>query len=264
MKKKSGSIHMIHPTQVAVGYAEVAVKMDELLKYEKDGELQKYLKSKIIPCVLGPDNIVYITDHHHLGLALTVLAHDWDKENPKKSNDNPFVSCNFNILYDFSKSKLPRKEFFKVLDSLNFLHSFDENGQKVDAYENIPKRLIDLQDDPYRSLAGFVRKSGGYNKVEIHYIEFMWADYFRTQLPIEEVEKNFKKAVLKAIPLALSDEAQTLPGWKGVEILKNLKTGFIDKIKANKKDINESTNNIKASIGQAKESSSDNLPLKFK
>lgn len=255
---------MIHPTQVAVGYAEVAVKMDELLKYEKSNELEKYLKSKVIPCVLGPDNIVYITDHHHLGLALTVLAHDWDKENPKKTENNPFTKCVFNILYDFSKSKLPQKEFFKVLESLEFIHSYDENGQEVEPNANIPKRLIDLKDDPYRSLAGFVRKAGGYNKVETHYIEFMWADYFREHITKEEVEKNFKKAVLKAIPLALSDEASHLPGWKGVEILKTLKTGFIDKIKANKKEINESSNNIKTSIGQAKETLPNTLPVKFK
>lgn len=264
MKKRYGSIDMIHPTQVAVGYAEVAVKMNELANYEKKGDLEKYIKSKPIPCVLGPDNVVYITDHHHMGLALTVLANEWSQNNKKSTEENPFKVCCFNILYDFSKSKLPRKEFFKVLSSLNFLHPFDENGIEVEPSQSIPKRLIDLKDDPYRSLAGFVRKSGGYDKVDTHYVEFIWADFFREKITLEEVEKNFKKSVIKAISVALSDEANNLPGWKGVEILKSLKSEYLDKIKLGKTSINESSNQVKESIGQAKEILTNPQPIKFK
>ena len=263
MKKQVGLIDMIHPTQIAVGYSEVAVKMEELTKYEKEGTLEKYIRSKPIPCVLGPDNIIYITDHHHLGLAMTVLANEWEKDNQKKSRqENPFVHCTFNILYDFSRSKLPTKEFFKVLESLDFLHSYDENGQKTN--HTIPRRLIDLKNDPYRSLAGFVRKSGGYNKVDTHYIEFQWADFFRKHITKEELDKNFKKAVIKGISLALSDDAQELPGWKGVEVLKGLKEGFIERIKANKKAINSSSSYVQNTVEQAKENLTNPLPIKFK
>jgi len=262
MKKYNGSIDMIHPTQCTVGYAEVAVKMEELSKYEKNGELAKYLKSKEIPCVLGPDNIIYITDHHHMGLALTILAAEWQEENPKKAKEeNPFIKCTFSILYDFSKSNLPKKEFFKVLDSLHFVHKYDENGQPQ-KYGEIPKRLIDLKNDHYRSLAGFVRKSGGYKKIDKPYLEFEWADYLRQHISIEEIENDMKEAVTKGVQFALSEKANHLPGWTGLEVIKNLKPNFVERINNGKK---KAVNfNIIDNIETAKANTSNTKPIKFK
>lgn len=260
MKKYNGSILMIHPTQCTVGYAEVAVKMEELSKYEKNGELAKYLKTKEIPCVLGPDNIIYITDHHHMGLALTILAAEWQENNNKKNlEQNPFLKCTFNLLYDFSKSNLPKKEFFKVLDSLQFIHQYDENGQPGG---EIPKRLIDLKNDHYRSLAGFVRKSGGYKKVNKPYLEFEWADFFRKHITIEDIENDMKLAVTKGVQLALSDQAKDLLGWTGLEITKNLKPNFVERINNGKK---KAVNfDIVENIEVAKATHTNTKPLKFK
>jgi hypothetical protein len=262
MKKQYGLIDMIHPTQITVGYAEVAVKMDELMKYEKAGTLEKYLRSKPIPCVLGPDNIAYISDHHHLGLALTVLASEWGKNNPKKPRlENPYVHCMFNVQYDFSKSKLDKKGFFKVLDSLRLLHPYNEFGEKVK--KQIPTRLIDLKNDSYRALAGFVRKSGGYSKIDMPYLEFMWADFFREHVTQEELDKNMKGMVLKCITLALSDEAKNLPGWKGIAILNGLKNEMVDMIQVHKKVLNESSENLQKTIAETKETYPLQKPQKF-
>lgn len=253
---------MIHPTQCTVGYAEVAVKMEELSRYEKEGTLSKYLRSKHIPCVLGPDNIIYITDHHHMGLALTILATEWSEQNPKKDDfTNPFIHCSFEILHDFSKTKLGKKEFFKVLESLHFTHPYDENGKKGDI---IPRRLIDLKNDPYRSLAGFVRKSGGFEKVKTYYLEFIWADFFRQHITREELDKNFKKSVTKGIGLALSEEAQKLPGWTGVEITKSLKSDYIERINNGKTKINNIASILEDTIETAKDKQPHIKPLKFK
>lgn len=262
MKKYNGSIHMIHPTQCTVGYAEVAVKMEELSKYEKNGELAKYLKTKEIPCVLGPDNIIYITDHHHMGLALTILAAEWQEANPKKTKEeNPFTKCTFGIQYDFSKSNLPKKDFFKVLDSLHFVHKYDENGQPQQ-YGEIPKRLIDLKNDHYRSLAGFVRKSGGYKKIDKPYLEFEWADFFRKHISLEEIEQDIKEAVTKGVQLALSEKANFLPGWTGLEITKNLKKNFVERINNGKK---KAVNfDIVDNIETAKATHTNTKPIKFK
>lgn len=260
MKKTAGTIHMIHPTQCTVGYAEVAVKMEELAKYERNGELDKYLKSKVIPGVLGPDNIIYITDHHHMGLALTILAAEWAEMNPRKEKSaNPFTKCMFNVLHDFSKSGLSEDKFFTVLESLQLLHPYNENGKK----ENyIPDRLIDLENDHYRSLAGFVRKSGAYKKINQAYLEFVWADFFRKHISIEEIEDDMKDAVSKAIGLALSEKAQNLPGWIGIEIIKPLKKNFVERITSGKK---KSINfNIDNHVEIVKENSSNKGPTKFK
>lgn len=260
-QRYKGLIHMIHPTQCTVGYAEVAVKMEELSNYEKAGTLEKYLRLKTIPCVLGPDKVVYITDHHHMGLALTILATEWSEKNPKKEEKlNPFISCTFEILYDFSKTKLSKKDFFKVLESLSFTHPYDENGKKV---ETIPQRLIDLKNDSYRSLAGIVRKSGGFEKVKEFYLEFVWANFFRTKIIKEELDKNFKKCVSKAIGIALSDEANHLPGWTGLEIMNSMKSGYMDRINNAKTKINKIASDLEVVVEAAKDKQPHEKAIKF-
>lgn len=269
MKKYSGLIEMIHPTQCTVGYAEVAIKMNELSKYQKEGVLDKYLQGKVIPGVLGPDNIIYITDHHHMAFALTVLATQWEKVNKNKDKlENPFIACNFTLQYNFSKSKLDRKSFLKILEPLNLIHPFDENGAKLtnEVHNKIPRRLIDLLDDPYRSLAGLVRKSGGYNKVNTPYVEFIWANFFREHITKEEIEKNFKKSIVKGVSLSLSEEANKLPGWKGIEILNGLKDDYMSLIQNSKKemkDINVNALKLKDSIQSLRSSNIQSKPTKF-
>ena len=39
--------------------------------------------------------------------------------------------------------------------------------------------LCSLVDDPYRSLAGLARKAGTYDKVDVPFTEFKWANYLR-------------------------------------------------------------------------------------
>lgn len=228
MRTISAYIDKIQPTQCSVGYAEVAVKMEELSSYESSNELSKYLKTKKIPCVLGADDIIYIIDNHHMCLALIILAAEWQEKFPKKNKyENPFIKGTFNIIHDFSKTNLMKKDFLKVLTTLNLTHKFNEFGLPA---EDIPKRIIDLKNDPYRSLAGFVRKSGGFKKINIPYLEFKWADFFRSHINIEEINNNIKEAVSKGIKLALSDKAKDLPGWTGVEITKNIKPNYTDRI----------------------------------
>jgi len=43
------------------------------------------------------------------------------------------------------------------------LHPFDHTGKRR-PYTDIPARVTDLADDPYRSLAGMLRAAGGFAK----------------------------------------------------------------------------------------------------
>ena len=51
--------------------------------------------------------------------------------------------------------------FWRLMEFHHWAHPYDEKGQRHD-FAAIPKRLTQLRDDPYRSLAGEVRKAGGY------------------------------------------------------------------------------------------------------
>lgn len=201
MKIYETKVRAMRPTQVAVGYAEVEEKKHKLSKLNEH-ELRKHLKENPLPAVAGPDGKMYLTDHHHLGRALTELG---------------IETCYFKV--DLDLSEVPEDKFFSVLEVLELVHPFDENGVKV-PFSKIPKRLESLKNDPYRALAGFVRKGGGYQKVNKPYLEFQWADFFRNLISKEELEQDIQKCVVIGIHLAQSEAAKDMLGWVGEVIHK--------------------------------------------
>jgi len=74
---------------------------------------------------------------------------------------------------------------------------------------------VDLVDDPFRSLAGELRRAGGYAKDTTPFSEFLWADFMRRRMKRKSVEGDFGHALEKALELAKSEEANYLPGWCG-------------------------------------------------
>jgi hypothetical protein len=94
------------------------------------------------------------------------------------------------------------------------MHPYDAEGHRRD-YSEIPKRITDLVDDPFRSLAGELRRMGGFAKDTTPFSEFLWADFLRRRLKRKFVEKEFVKAKAQAFKLAKSADANYLPGWCG-------------------------------------------------
>jgi hypothetical protein len=79
----------------------------------------------------------------------------------------------------------------------------------------VPKTVADLKDDPFRSLAGELRRIGGFAKDTTPFSEFLWADFLRRRMKRKNVERDYDKALEKALDLAKSREAVYLPGWCG-------------------------------------------------
>ena len=75
--------------------------------------------------------------------------------------------------------------------------------------------MADLKDDPFRSLAGELRRVGGFAKDTTPFSEFLWGDFLRRKMSRESVEDNFAKATEKALVFARSKDAIYLPGWCG-------------------------------------------------
>jgi hypothetical protein len=177
----------LRPTQVTVGLAEVAHKRDEWRGLSKK-ERNKRLKQQWFPSVLGPKGSYYITDHHHLGLALL---------------EEGIQSAWVTVQRDYSW--LDPDQFWRIMDFHQLTHPFDEHGKR-----------LELRNDPYRSLAGFVRTAGGYAKDSAPFAEFLWADFFRPQISLDIIKKSLKQAIEEAVGLARGSEARYLPGWTGV------------------------------------------------
>lgn len=184
----------LRPTQITVGHAEVAKKRDEWAKLNKK-ERAKRLKQQWFPSVLGPKGKHYIVDHHHLGLALL-----------EEGIDSAWVT----VLQDYSW--LDADRFWRVMDFHQLAHPYDENGNRL-TFADIPKVVTDLRNDPYRSLAGFVRTAGGYAKDTTPFTEFLWADYFRPIFKPKQISDDLENTIDHACRLARSQDVRYLPGW---------------------------------------------------
>jgi hypothetical protein len=187
-------IEKLRPTQITVGMIEVHDKRKHLRQLSH-ADRKDYLQKHPIPAVLGPADKLYITDHHHLGRAL---------------HDEGIEHGFFLIEADFSNTELA--SFWTKMEARHWAHPVDAEGQRR-RLQDIPSHLKELADDPYRSLAGYVREAGGYTKSGAAFAEFLWADFFRSRIPLGNGESGFDAAVAKAVALAHSPAAHGLPGY---------------------------------------------------
>ncbi len=184
----------LRPTQLTVGKAEVAAKRAE---WETLGKhKRKQLQAHCFPGVLGPQQQVYIVDHHHLGLALL-------EEGVKKVA----------VLIQRDFSWLESSVFWRTMEFNRWAHPYDGRGRRRD-YEAFPAGLAALLDDPYRSLAARVRVAGGCAKDATPYAEFLWADFYRARIKLRGGRIS-DKDLQQALSLAHTHEAGYLPGWSG-------------------------------------------------
>jgi hypothetical protein len=194
-KIQEASIQNLHPTQLTVGMIEVGDKKKHLASM-KPQEQQDFMKSRPMPAVIGPKGRLYVTDHHHLGRAALEAG----------------VASGF-FLVEADLSSCSLDDFWKEMNKNCWVHPLDENGVRH-CYSAIPDHLGKLIDDAYRSLAGYVRDAGGYEKTPTAFAEFVWADFFRRSIPIEDLKTDFQAAVRNALPLAQSHLAKGMPGFK--------------------------------------------------
>lgn len=193
----------LRPTQMTIGAAEVQTKRAQWSRLRRK-EREGLLASHWFPAVLGPRGLHYIVDHHHLGLALT-----------QESVEQVWVMQ----LADFSEAD--PLMFWRLMEFHQWAHPYDERGRRCD-WAKMPEQLGRLRDDPYRSLAGAVRKAGGYAKDTAPFVEFLWADFFRTRFAPKDLRSGKSDVALpdqalhEALGLAHGAEARYLPGWSGV------------------------------------------------
>jgi hypothetical protein len=189
-------IKQLRPTQITVGMREVEEKRDRW-RHHDDDKKAEFLGSHLIPVVMGPGGKFHVIDHHHLARAL------WEEK---------VTSIAVTVLADLSA--LPRDSFWFYLENRSWCHLYDEKGQRRD-HSDLPKNVGGLIDDPYRSLAGELRRRGGFAKDTTPFSEFLWADFLRNHIKRKHVEAGFDAALMDALELAKSQQAIHLPGWCG-------------------------------------------------
>jgi hypothetical protein len=186
----------LRPTQITVGLREVMEKR-KLWRGTGKKKGEKFLGKHMIPVILGPKERNYVIDHHHLARAL----HD-------EGQKDVAVTVTANL------STLDIDEFWTVMDNRSWMHPFDDDGRRRH-YKDIPKSVTELVDDPFRSLAGELRRAGGFAKDTTPFSEFLWADFLRRRMKRKAVERDFGHALDKALELSKTKDADYLPGWCG-------------------------------------------------
>ena len=183
------------PTQMTVGMREVELKRKRW-REKNCSKAASYLNAHRIPVILGPGTRPYIIDRHHLALALY---------------DEGVGEIPISIVANLSG--LGFNQFWSTLESCNWARPFDDEGRRC-SYSDMPVSVDELIDDPFRSLAGAVRRSGGYVKDKSPFSEFRWADFLRRRIAREQIDRDFGRSLALAMNLAQSTEAAALPGWR--------------------------------------------------
>jgi hypothetical protein len=186
----------LRPTQITVGYREVSEKR-RVWSERKAREGDAFLGKHMIPVLQGPKGRPYVIDHHHLALAL---------------HEEGVADIAINVVADLSH--LSKDEFWVLYDNKGWCHPYDAEGIRC-GMDAIPKGIADLKNDSFRSLAGELRRQGGFAKDTTPFSEFIWADFLRRRIKPTAVDKDFDKALVRALGLARSQAAQHLPGWCG-------------------------------------------------
>jgi hypothetical protein len=187
----------LRPTQMTVGIREVKEKRKRFREQGTKKKQEELIGRHMIPVVLGPDERYYVVDHHHLARAL---------------HDEGIKDILVTVIGDLSM--VEKEAFWGVMDNKRWVYPYDAKGERHH-FKDLPKSIEDLKDDPFRSLAGELRRAGGFAKDTTPFSEFLWADFLRRHVPRKMIEDDFGHAMEKALSLAKSKDAIYLPGWCG-------------------------------------------------
>jgi hypothetical protein len=207
MKKlKKQKVLELKPTQFAVGMLEVDEKIATVRKYSKK-QLRKFVDEMPVPVVRSPHQDLYVVDHHHF---LSVCFNLGIKK------------VHVKIIKDFSNTKMSYPQFWKWMFKTRSAYPFCQFGEGPRKALYLPKDIRGLADDPYRSLAWFVRKAGAFESSDKNFAEFQWANFFRARKLFDQYgPRGMPNALIKAVQLAQSPAARRLPGYGKLNLLEN-------------------------------------------
>ncbi len=196
--KHKVKISKLRPTQFAVGMLEVDEKIALAEGFNKK-QRRDFIDETPVPVVVAPTGELYIVDHHHF---LCVCYHIG------------ITKVRITVVKDLSKTKMTYAAFWKWMFKTRSAYPFCQFGEGPREAIYLPKDIRGLADDPYRSLAWFVRKAGAFENSEKNFAEFTWANFFRKRRLLDQHgPQGLSKALIKAAKLAQSPAAKGLPGF---------------------------------------------------
>jgi len=194
------AIDQLRPTQAGIGQLQVDEEQKKLAD-KSAKKLEKYAVKKEIPVVISPQGEYWLVDRHHLTRTLWQLG-------VKKTTVKVIAH-----LQD-------KATFWPQMEKNHWVWLKNEKGQSITP-EQLPKRIADLPDYPYRSLAGQLQDEGYFDKKkQVYFVEFAWASWLGEKMGWQSVNAgNLKERLNQAKTLACEPDAKTLPGYPGEKCL---------------------------------------------
>jgi hypothetical protein len=171
----------VRPTQITVGQREVEEKRRRFRDAAATSERSPPYRR--VPVVLGPNASVFALDRHHWLCALFAEG---------------VAEVDVQVMDDLGHLDPP--SFWRTLERRGWCRPYGADGRRL-SYAAMPASILDLQDDPFRSLAGAVRRKGGFEKNKALFSEFLWADHLRGLIDPSMVAHDFDRALAAALEL---------------------------------------------------------------
>jgi len=193
------AVASLHPTQWCVGLAEVWSRQQDYARETRQTRLSD-LKRKPVPLVRSAGGQLWMVDRHHRLRALLEL-------DPQTTTWG-YVIAQLDVD--------DRAAVLEVLDQRGWLYLFDGRGNGPRPALELPGSLMDLDDDPYRSLVWKLKQEGLIKpQRQIPYHEFRWGNWLRRRPLPPFSSRHLTPALIPARRLVCSQAASKLPGWKG-------------------------------------------------
>lgn len=187
----SARIEALNPTQMTVGFREVAEKRKRW-RAGTTAVQPPALPRRTVPVVIGPSAKLYALDRHHWICAFAAEG-----------------VRDVSVLALEDLAHLEEVNFWTILESRGWCHPYDALGRRR-AWAEMPTSMAQLMDDPFRSLASALRRAGGFAKHPAPFSEFAWATHLRRHIPLSLVEHDFDAALGEALRLT-SDHSAVAP-----------------------------------------------------
>lgn len=189
----------LQPTQWCVGFSEVWSRQDDF-RDEGAKQVRAYLKRKPVPLVRNISGKLWMIDRHHRLRALLELQPE---------------ARAFGYVIEECSAEDP-EETLRLLTQRGWLYLYNGRGHGPLPAKQLPKSLLELEDDPYRSLAWKLKQEGLVrHEPLIPYHEFRWGAWLRSRALPPFSSRNLDAALPAARGLVQSHSASHLAGWIG-------------------------------------------------
>ena len=189
----------LRPTQLCIGLAEIRSRIED---FSRDSAEQRrnYLKTKPVPLVRNGAGELWMVDRHHRLRGLMEL--------------DPEATA-FGYIVEQVESD-DRQTTLAALQARGWLYLHDGRGLGPQPVNTLPDTLLDLQDDPFRSLVWKLKKEKVIlSAARIPFHEFRWGAWLRSRTLPPFHSLRLEPALPAARALARSPAASHLAGWIG-------------------------------------------------